>query len=783
MIYAEYSQDPQGKRTLYDLFVVHYYPASDLSCQFIYYIFFSNTTAKNTQKMQITLLEQLENDLQEKIDYSNVLRDTLSTSDLLLLARGYAGYSYTELFKDMDSSYIPDYYANIAIYFRREDMVATLGSKLSAPIYFTYFCQLLEQDYDSFKEQYLMPTLVEKVGSVMNIQLEGEVHTVLPYFNSFRIIPNTPPDVQFCFFIDLDQTLELIRQIQADFQGNIYILDENNQCILASDNPVEIGPGLLQKIQQGQTHFQFTENGQTFYGAQISSSNSQWTYLMVTPRSVYYHEFIPFSIQWILIFSIYLLGGLAIVSYFTRRSYRPVRELQELLEEHMGKKLLSSEGINEFDRIRSEITKQFHLDQELASTLENQLPILQRDYIMTLVKGVDMDYTNAAKRLQALGVTLCSDEYLTVLVEIDPHCDFFLEDGSNLETNHSLARLIVQNVGHELIDRSFLCFDLAMDQWQTLFVLNVRRGALEEQQGPDGPIHSAVERIKELIRFTDSNYQLNVRVGISLCHPGLDNLPRCMDESQKALERCRFGSEPLVYYGDLQDMKNSYFYSIEMEYSLSNLLRTGRFEEGKKLLGHILDINMEIPSLEPDTIAVLFHEISFTLLRTMNTIRLKRGMEPMNAEAAKEKLPQNTSFELARKEYEAFIGEIEEISSRSAMGKTEKLVGDMADFIAANIREPWLDRNSVANEFGITPQHLSMIFKKYKGENVKEYISKLRLQRAKKLLLETSLLTRDIAKEIGSNEIGLLRLFKKYENCTPSEFRSRYSGEPEEEDS
>ncbi len=744
-----------------------------LSCQFIYYVFFSNTTAKNTQKMQITLLEQLEDDIRGKIEYSNVLRDTLSTSDLLLLARGYGGYSYTELFKDMDSAYIPEYYANVAIYFRRQDTVASPGSKLSAPIYFRYFCQLQQQDYEEFKEQYLMPTLVEKVGKVLKIKLEGEERTVLPYFNSFRIIPNMSPDVQFCFFIDLAQTLDLMRQIETDFQAEIFILDENDECILSTDTAATVDPNLLHELRQGKANFQFRGNGESFYGTQITNVDSQWKYVMITPRSVYYHEFIPFSIQWFFIFLVYLLGGLVIVYYFTRRSYRPVRELQELLEEHMGKKLLSSEGVNEFDRIKSEITKQFHVDQELVSTLEDQLPILQRDYIMALVKGVDMDYANASKRLQALGVALYSNEYITVLAEIDPHCDFFLEDGGNLETNHSLARLIVQNVGHELIDRNFLCFDLAIDQWQTLFVLNVRRDTLEEY--PDEPVYTAIERLKELMRFTDSNYQLNVRIGVSMCHPGLDNLSRCMDESQKALEHCSFSNNPLEYYGNLQDVKNNYFYSIEMEYSLSNLLRTGRFEEGKKLLNHILDINMEIPSLEQSTILVLLHEISSTLLRTMNTIRLKRNMEPLDAEAAKEKLPQSASFDLARKEYETFIDEIEEISSRSAMGKAEKLVSDMADFINANIREDWLDRNSVANEFGITPQHLSMIFKKYKGENVKEYISKLRLQRAKKLLLETNLLTRDVAKEIGSNEIGLLRLFKKYEGCTPGEFRLKYS--------
>ena len=54
---------------------------------------------------------------------------------------------------------------------------------------------------------------------------------------------------------------------------------------------------------------------------------------------------------------------------------------------------------------------------------------------------------------------------------------------------------------------------------------------------------------------------------------------------------------------------------------------------------------------------------------------------------------------------------------------------------------------------------------------------RLAMERAKKLLVETSMLTREVAEEIGSNEVGIIRLFKKYEGCTPGEYRQRYSGQ------
>lgn len=83
--------------------------------------------------------------------------------------------------------------------------------------------------------------------------------------------------------------------------------------------------------------------------------------------------------------------------------------------------------------------------------------------------------------------------------------------------------------------------------------------------------------------------------------------------------------------------------------------------------------------------------------------------------------------------------------------------------------------NALSGQFGITPQYISNIFKKYHNENIKDYIAKRKLSHAKELLAQTDLPIREIAVRLGyANEISIIRLFRKYEGVTPGDYRTAH---------
>jgi AraC-like DNA-binding protein len=83
--------------------------------------------------------------------------------------------------------------------------------------------------------------------------------------------------------------------------------------------------------------------------------------------------------------------------------------------------------------------------------------------------------------------------------------------------------------------------------------------------------------------------------------------------------------------------------------------------------------------------------------------------------------------------------------------------------------------SSVAEHFNYNSNYLSRIFKEKTGKNIKDYIQGLKILRAKDLLVRTNESIKEISNTVGvSDEKYFMRLFKKYENVTPTEFRKAY---------
>ncbi len=81
----------------------------------------------------------------------------------------------------------------------------------------------------------------------------------------------------------------------------------------------------------------------------------------------------------------------------------------------------------------------------------------------------------------------------------------------------------------------------------------------------------------------------------------------------------------------------------------------------------------------------------------------------------------------------------------------------------------------LAEKFGFTPEYLGKIFKKYTGETPSKYLTKLRMNEAKRLLLNNPDMEIQMIGELVGYKDGFYfsRAFKSYTGIQPSEFRNR----------
>ncbi|MCT1902593.1 helix-turn-helix domain-containing protein [Oceanobacillus sojae] len=102
----------------------------------------------------------------------------------------------------------------------------------------------------------------------------------------------------------------------------------------------------------------------------------------------------------------------------------------------------------------------------------------------------------------------------------------------------------------------------------------------------------------------------------------------------------------------------------------------------------------------------------------------------------------------------------------------DKAVQDAILFIQQNLDKN-LSLSTLAKEAAYSPYHFSRMFKRQVGTSPMYFISSLRLQLAKKLLLDTAFPIRDIGLEVGQQSLGTFTTrFTNSIGMSPASFRA-----------
>ena len=82
----------------------------------------------------------------------------------------------------------------------------------------------------------------------------------------------------------------------------------------------------------------------------------------------------------------------------------------------------------------------------------------------------------------------------------------------------------------------------------------------------------------------------------------------------------------------------------------------------------------------------------------------------------------------------------------------------------------------ISGQIGFNPTYFSTLFKKETGKNFLEYVTELRIQKAKNYLIQTDYDIAEIAASVGYGDLKYFsKLFRKNTGLSPSEFRKLYN--------
>jgi len=131
-----------------------------------------------------------------------------------------------------------------------------------------------------------------------------------------------------------------------------------------------------------------------------------------------------------------------------------------------------------------------------------------------------------------------------------------------------------------------------------------------------------------------------------------------------------------------------------------------------------------------------------------------------------------SSPEVFSEKVKALLNAVIEFKDSNTGGRYQSVIVKAKDYIGKNFNSAEISLYSTAAYVGISPNHLSTVFAQETGENFIEYLTKVRIERAKLLLTTTAMKSVDIAAEIGLNDPHYFSfIFKKNTGFSPREYR------------
>ena len=107
--------------------------------------------------------------------------------------------------------------------------------------------------------------------------------------------------------------------------------------------------------------------------------------------------------------------------------------------------------------------------------------------------------------------------------------------------------------------------------------------------------------------------------------------------------------------------------------------------------------------------------------------------------------------------------------------ETDKFIQNVQQYITEHLESDGLNRNSIAAFVHMNPDYLSCLFHTKFHQTLSSYLNTARIDRAKDLLLHSSLSLNEISEKTGfSNSSYFHKQFKKTTGLTPQQVRAQY---------
>lgn len=661
--------------------------------------------------------------------------------------------------------------SNIYIYYKNNDIVLSQNEITDSKTLYGYLWREEDISYDQWVENIGKDGVGRFTSGGGSLEDSKASSTVLFIGNGFDgSITNS--GIAIIIEINGAKLLESIKNVPLAGNTIVSIIDDKDN-IVASTRDYGLPSGIgFSNLTGTKGVLSSAEKEGRIEISYITSNVTGWKYASLIKSDVFWEKarYIR-NLTWIS-FALCLLIGGAVTYVLLKRNYFHINSLVKSIANKA--EITFGKGENEYRFIQDTLSATFDEKQKIGLKLKQQSNVVRSSFLCGLLKGRLNNKLSIDEADSRFGLSFDSGYYAVILFYLDDFSGLFADnDEMDAESKFKLLQFIITNVVEELAGQKHYGCLVETDNMQVCIV-NLK-GKI------DGSTKQELRRIAaEAQQFLKEKFSIYMTISISDIHKDINGISEAYKESLEAMEyRIVSGSGEIICFKDIEaDGGNSedttIYYPLLLEQKLINFLKSGDAENASAVLNDIFKNNFsKPPSIETVDIArcLMFDMIS-TMIKAIGEIQGIYGKHLIVEINPVQRLLRCHTIKEMKSELFNILQQLCEHIEADKKNSQFKLHDDIKRFIENNYDNQDLNISMVGEYFKMAPFYLSKLFKEKTGEGILEYISAVRINKAKKLLKEGHNSVQEVAQKVGYCDYNTFtRIFKKLEGIPPKKFR------------
>lgn len=494
-------------------------------------------------------------------------------------------------------------------------------------------------------------------------------------------------------------------------------------------------------------------DGGSFIIMREISANSGLSVVSITDSKKFYQSGSEFASWYIFLIAVLFIGGILLSLVLSRSNYKPIQKLVQKIVDQDTMADQEQEGINEFEIITNKWTDVQNKNEELSALLNRQRPMVVASCLRRILKGKFKTSEEMEATLKSANINLSYRYNFVILLPI-PVEDSFEED-KNLRIMTVLAGFMQPFI-------HVYGLDMLKDNGIAVIVNCGERTAGEKN------VDIRLSVADHLCRELETRYEISIPFYIGRIYEDVMDINRSFLESAAiASDYHMLGNQKVILFEEIGYEEQNIQYPILEQALFIQCLKQANEEAALKALDNM------IGEIEPLKSFVITQCLCFDIINiTIKTLDQLKGFELKNVD-----LKKLITFKSLPEFREKMAGLTIEMCRQFAEFKDSRnneRKSEILDYVNCHYGDSSMGLESVADEFGVSSNYLSRFFKQETGCSFIQYVTMIRMDRARELLVNSNKQIKEIVAEIGYIDVAnFVRKFKGYEGVTPGQYREK----------